>query len=540
MKTALSILFSRLRRLQETQSSIDFNRLDESHIRFLEFLKTELSLSDATVTRIRSAMEMAEADFDTIIAQFCHLSEQKIREFFCQHFQRPMYEGQVVDFAASKDANLSFLLRTRTIILSGGQTKKLIGLVDPFSAEVMRAWEFHSSQEFQYLVMTHSEWEEAIKEIIPQASYSPDESLFLDPFDTEQLNELASSEPVIRTVNDLLSQAHSIGASDLHFEMTRHDCLVRVRIDGQLQDKTRLPFERGLSAISRVKVLSDLDIAERRRPQDGRFSQVLNGEPIDIRVSTIAGEYGEGAVLRLLYQSVERLDFGSLGFSSHEQHLIRQMLSMPHGILLVTGPTGSGKTTTLYTCLKELASAERKILTAEDPIELHLPGIMQTQVNPKIDVTFANALRAFLRHDPDVMMVGEIRDLETAKMACQAALTGHLVLSTMHTNSAPAAIDRLRDLGLEDYLIASTLIGVIGQRLVRKSPRAEAKGRFVVSETLKITPRISEAIRSHQSQQTIIDMAPEFISMRDDADSKILSDMTTAEEVQRVLGSVYD
>jgi general secretion pathway protein E len=257
-------------------------------------------------------------------------------------------------------------------------------------------------------------------------------------------------------------------ASDIHIEPVESSVHVRFRLDGVLRDIEHLPAALARPVVSRIKVMANLNIAERRLPQDGRLHMTVNGKGIDFRVATAPTLHGESVVLRILDRQEVELDFARLGFDAHHQSIMQAALQKPYGIILSTGPTGSGKTTTLYTALKELNQPDRKILTVEDPIEYTLVGVNQTQVKPGIGYSFAAALRAFLRQDPDVLMVGEIRDRETAEVAIQAALTGHLLLSTLHTNTAAAAVTRLLDMGIDDYLLTSTLNLIIGQRLVRR------------------------------------------------------------------------
>ncbi|MEO5694216.1 MAG: type II secretion system ATPase GspE [Usitatibacter sp.] len=291
---------------------------------------------------------------------------------------------------------------------------------------------------------------------------------------TEQLPEIAdlleteNDAPIIRLINALLTQAVREGASDVHLEIFESRALVRYRVDGALRDVVEP--RRGLhpAMVSRIKVMASLDIAEKRLPQDGRIALRIAGRAIDVRVSTIPTNSGERVVLRLLDKSSGRLTLDALGMPAAGRAQVDELIQAPHGIFLVTGPTGSGKTTTLYSALSRLDRKTRNILTVEDPVEYELDGVGQTQVNPRIEMTFARALRAILRQDPDVVMIGEIRDLETAQIAVQASLTGHLVLATLHTNDAPGAVTRLIDMGIEPYLLASTLNGVLAQRLVRK------------------------------------------------------------------------
>ena len=286
--------------------------------------------------------------------------------------------------------------------------------------------------------------------------------------DAERLRDLASEAPLIRLVNQLISQAVESRASDIHIDPFENLLRVRYRYDGVLHEVEAPPRSLQAAVVSRIKIMASLDIAERRLPQDGRIKLVVRGQEVDLRVSTVPSLHGESVVLRILDRSAVNLDFAKLGLDDGLRQQFCKQLELPNGIVLVTGPTGSGKTTTLYTGLLHLNSVERNIVTVEDPIEYQLPGITQIQVKPQIGLNFASLLRAILRHDPDIVMIGEIRDLETAQIAIQASLTGHLVLSTLHTNSAASTIARLRDMGLEDYLLTATLNGIMAQRLVRR------------------------------------------------------------------------
>lgn len=286
--------------------------------------------------------------------------------------------------------------------------------------------------------------------------------------DNEDLLEADDGAPIIRMINAMLSEAIKDGASDIHVETFENSLVIRFRIDGVLREILRPQRRLAAVLISRIKVMAKLDIAEKRVPQDGRISLRLGGRAVDVRVSTLPSRHGERVVMRLLDRNSVQLDLASLGMTESIRDNIHKLLLKPHGILLVTGPTGSGKSTTLYAGLTAINSFERNILTVEDPVEFDLEGVGQTQVNPRVDMTFARGLRAILRQDPDVVMVGEIRDLETAEIAIQASLTGHLVLSTLHTNTAVGAVTRLRDMGIEPFLLASSLLGVLAQRLVRR------------------------------------------------------------------------
>ena len=311
---------------------------------------------------------------------------------------------------------------------------------------------------------------------------------------SEDLLDDSAQAPVIRMINALLLQALRERASDLHFEPYEARAVVRFRVDGMLRDIVEPPRALHGALVSRLKIMAGLDIAEKRLPQDGRIALKLGDRQVDVRVSTLPTGAGERVVLRLLDQEAARLDLAALGMSDVTLDAIDRLIRQPHGILLVTGPTGSGKTTTLYSALSRLPRGSANMMTVEDPIEYAIDGVAQTQVNARIDLTFARALRSILRQDPDVIMIGEIRDLETAQIAVQASLTGHLVLATLHTNDAASAITRLADMGVEPYLLASSLLGVLAQRLVRtlcthcKSVSPPSDGERRLHEDLGLPP----------------------------------------------------
>ncbi len=364
----------------------------------------------------------------------------------------------------------------------------------------------------------------------------------------EDLLESADDAPIIRLLNALLTQAAKEGASDIHIEpYERHSC-VRFRIDGGLREVVQTHRALHAALISRLKIMADLDIAEKRLPQDGRISLRLGQKAIDVRVSTLPGAHGERAVLRLLDKSESRLSLSSVGMTGDNLARLSSLIQQPHGIILVTGPTGSGKTTTLYAALQQLDASTRNILTVEDPIEYELAGVGQTQVNAKIDLTFAKALRAILRQDPDVIMIGEIRDYETAQIAIQASLTGHLVLATLHTNDAPSAITRLMDMGVEPFLLSSSLLGVLAQRLVRKICTHCAgrgcdschltgyQGRTGIFELLSTDLGLRELIHNQASEADIRQSAIKggMQLMREDGERLVVQGLTTMEELVRV------
>ncbi|TKB56226.1 type II secretion system ATPase GspE [Ferrimonas aestuarii] len=388
--------------------------------------------------------------------------------------------------------------------------------------------------------------------------------------ETEDLLDAEDDAPIIRLINALLSEAIKLGASDIHVETYEKELIVRFRVDGVLREVLKQQRKISSLLVSRIKVMARLDIAEKRVPQDGRISLRIGGRAVDVRVSTMPGSRGERVVLRLLDKNQAMLNLKQLGMSDSIRKEFDQLIRKPHGILLVTGPTGSGKSTTLYAGLTEINSRERNILTCEDPIEYEIEGIGQTQVNTKVDMTFARGLRAILRQDPDVVMVGEIRDLETGSIAVQASLTGHLVLSTLHTNTAAGAITRLQDMGIEPFLVSSSLLGVLAQRLVRTlcpeckqpheaNPREMAllgveqpvtifrangceacngsgyKGRTGIHELLVVDDEIRELIHGGKGELAIEKYVRQSVpSIRADGCLKVLEGQTTLEEVLRV------
>jgi general secretion pathway protein E len=394
----------------------------------------------------------------------------------------------------------------------------------------------------------------------------------VDDLDLERLADLTSDAPAIRMVNKLIEGAVEARASDIHLEPTESALQVRLRIDGAMRELSPLPPALKMAMVSRIKVMAGLNIAERRLPQDGRLRLAVRGHDVDLRVATSPTIHGEAVVLRLLDRSRLTLDFEALGLDLAMREQLNGVLTRPHGITLVTGPTGSGKTTTLYAALAALNAPSRKLLTIEDPIEYRLPGVSQTQVSPAIGLTFAAALRSFLRQDPDIMMVGEIRDLETAQVSVQAALTGHMILSTLHTNTAAAAITRLIDMGVEPFLITSTLNAVLSQRLVRRlcvhcreplgpgEPESRLgkallkadmawrahgcpachgagyMGRIAVLELLVVDETISKMILNRVEAQEIEQAAVSngMRTMIKDGALKIESGLTTVEEILRV------
>jgi general secretion pathway protein E len=364
----------------------------------------------------------------------------------------------------------------------------------------------------------------------------------------EDLLETSDDAPIIRMLNALLTQAARDGASDIHIEPYERHSSVRFRVDGTLREVVQPNRALHAALISRLKIMAELDIAEKRLPQDGRISLRIGTRAVDVRVSTLPSAHGERAVLRLLDKSGSKLSLESVGMTGETLRRFLELITQPHGIILVTGPTGSGKTTTLYAALSRLDATSSNIMTVENPIEYELPGIGQTQVNAKIDLDFAMALRAILRQDPDVIMIGEIRDHETAQIAIQASLTGHLVLATLHTNDAPSAVNRLIDMGVEPFLLSSSLLGVLAQRLVRKlcvhckgvgCPQCSQtgyQGRTGIFELMVANDSIRAQIHNRASEADIRSAAlgAGMTQMREDGERLVREGLTSREELVRV------
>ena len=346
---------------------------------------------------------------------------------------------------------------------------------DPFNSSVISELSFILQKDIELAVADPSQVEAAVTRVYGEATSSSMEDLLGEfgevdatAVTDEDVTKQASQAPIIRFVDLVLQEGVKAKASDIHFEPFEHEFRIRLRIDGSLYEMAPPPKNLASAVIARVKVLSSLNIAERRVPQDGRIKTTISGRQIDLRVSTLPTQFGESVVLRILDKTVVNLSLEALSMQDDIKEGIRAMVGRPNGIFIVTGPTGSGKTTTLYSALREVNTEDVKILTAEDPVEYEVEGIMQVPINHQVGLTFAAALRSFLRQDPDTIMVGEIRDLETAQIAVQASLTGHVVLSTLHTNDAPGAVTRLIDMGLEPFLISASLEGVLAQRLLRR------------------------------------------------------------------------
>jgi general secretion pathway protein E len=526
----------------------------------------------------RLAAESGEA-LVTVLTRLGLIGERELVETVSEALDLPIVRTAEFPSEPVLPDQLSkrFLIHFRLLPVGCSDTEIIVAMADPFDAYALEAIAFATGKAVLPRLASPSDIEDALDRLYSAkpAAAGTEVKDGDDSDDFERLRDMSSDAPVIRLVNGLIARAVEARASDIHFEPAERNLKVRFRIDGVMQDIESLPDRLSAPLTSRIKIMAKLNIAERRLAQDGRIRFAVRGKEIDFRVSTMPTLHGESVVLRILDRGSLKLDFQTLGFADDTLGSYLPVLRRPHGILLVTGPTGSGKTTTLYTSLSALDRHELKILTIEDPIEYQLEGINQTQVKPQIGLTFASALRAFLRQDPDVIMVGEIRDLETAEIAIQAALTGHMILSTLHTNDAASAVTRLLDMGVESYLITSTVNAVLGQRLVRtlcpncrqphtvtaESLRSQGvalsddrplalfraggcpacrgtgfQGRTTIAELLVITDRIRELILGRaealEIQRTAI--AEGMRTMFADGMRKALDGTTTLEEVIRV------
>ena len=462
------------------------------------------------------------------------------------------------------EGNLKLIAKRGASTKAIAEAQRLLGLVDQISVE--------NDVEFNRLLSRHFEnnRETSFTEAEKIGGELNLDDVARELSEPEDLLESDDDAPIIRLINALITEAIKENASDIHVEPFETRLSIRFRVDGVLREVLEPPRQIASLLCSRIKVMAQLDIAEKRLPQDGRISIKVANRPVDIRVSTLPSGHGERVVMRILDKQAGRLDLLQLGMDEKDRQRLSKIIQKPHGIILVTGPTGSGKTTTLYAMLSALNDAKRNILTVEDPIEYDLDGIGQTPVNTKVNMTFARGLRAILRQDPDVVMVGEIRDSETAQIAVQASLTGHLVLSTLHTNSAVGAITRLQDMGIEPFLLSSTLLGVISQRLVRslcskcKTETSLAgeelakygvnsnnsvfqakgcsqclqtgyKGRSGIYEMIEIDDTLANMIHDNASQPQIETYCrSKSQNLRDDGIRKVISGETSLDEVLRV------
>jgi general secretion pathway protein E len=549
--------------------------------RVLEYLVAQGQLNNGDLSRARRLAQESGESTHRLLLRLGLVSERDLAAAFAQVLELPLAAAN--DYpespAIETGITLRFMRDARVVPLREENNQLLLAMGDPTDRFAVDAVAMALDQAIGVVVGLPSEIETAIERLYGEGrSAMENASDNLEGAegedDIEHLKDMASEAPVIRLVNLIIQRAVDQRASDIHIEPFEDQLKVRYRVDGVLQEVEAPPYRSTAAVISRIKIMSKLNIAERRLPQDGRIPLRVQGKELDLRVSTVPTLYGESVVMRLLDKASVKFDFAALGFDGEPRERFLQALEMPHGIILVTGPTGSGKSTTLYTALSRINTPERKIITVEDPVEYQLAGINQIQVKAQIGMTFAGALRAIVRQDPDVIMVGETRDLETARIAVQSALTGHLVLSTLHTNDAAGGITRLLDMGAEDYLLTSTINGIVGQRLVRRlcphckeayAPLPELRdellpfasagdlllyrskgceacggtgyhGRLVIAEVLLMSDPIRQAVLRHATAGEIQRVAESegMLTMYRDGLRKALQGLTTIEDVIRV------
>jgi general secretion pathway protein E len=443
------------------------------------FLVERNVLDKSAVSRARSAQQKTNERFDLVLTRLGLVPEGRVAEVLADFLALDFVNIQALpDLPLLADGvRPGFLKANRILPIGFNRDALVVAVADPFNTDAIQSLSYLVDRPVEQRIAAPSDVEKTLERLYRDIDAPTSDDAAVPGLlasgeaiedDVRRLKDLASEAPVIRLVHDLIARAVETFASDIHIEPREDTVRVRFRIDGMLHTVETLPPALRAAVTSRIKIMARLNIAERRLPQDGRIRSTVRGKDIDLRVSTMPTLYGESVVLRVLDRSSTRHDFTALGFSPDVLTGLRKTLAEPNGIILVTGPTGSGKTTTLYTGLGSLDSERQKIFTVEDPIEYELAGINQIQVQPQIGLTFSSALRSILRQDPDIIMIGEIRDLETAEIAIQASLTGHLVLSTVHTNSAAATVTRLIEMGVADYLLASSLTMVLAQRLVRR------------------------------------------------------------------------
>ena len=533
----------------------------------------------------RLAAQTDESRIPALLVKLGVLSERDTAEILAEVSGCPLVAPEEYPESSPLPETISirFLKENHMVGLAANDSEIVVAVTDPFHQELLDAIALACDRQVVARVGLGAEIDRAL-----ETQLGPGKSLMgeiVDTFgsdedvneaDVEHLKDLASEAPVIRMVNLIMQRAVEMRASDIHVEPFEQLLKVRFRIDGVLREVESPPVRSTAAVISRIKIMAKLNIAERRLPQDGRIKLQVQGKELDLRVSTVPTMYGESVVIRLLHKESIKFDFNSLGFEGDSLQRFVDVLEMPHGIILITGPTGSGKSTSLYTALHKINTPDRKIITVEDPVEYQLVGVNQIQTKPQIGLTFASALRSIVRQDPDVIMIGEMRDIETARIAVQSALTGHLVLSTLHTNDAAGGVTRLLDMGLEDYLITSTVNGILGQRLVRKlcphcreeyEPMPEVaaelklwnfsderdvylyrprgcdacdgtgyKGRLAITELLVMSDDIRRLVMTNAPARKIEEQAllEGMQTMYDDGIRKSVLGQTTVEEVLRV------
>jgi len=557
----------------------DKSTTDTSDEALIDILYRQGHLREDNLIR---AQKLAETTTDSVLAlllKLGSLSERHLAEVLSQILGKKLVEDEDMpnDLAlVATGLPENFISKNRVLPIAVDDEHIHIIMPDPRDHFVTKSIALATGKTVKTSIGLASDIERHLQNLKHQDSNDETLALGANEDDIEHLKDLANDAPVIRQVNNIIAQAVEQRASDIHIEPFENRMKVRYRVDGIMAEASVLSAQQSAAIISRIKIMAKLNIAERRLPQDGRIQFRIQGKELDLRVSSVPTLWGESVVMRILDREQVVLDFATLGFAADLLQQFIKVLKQPHGIILVTGPTGSGKSTTLYTALSHLNSPIRKIITAEDPVEYQLEGVNQIQVKPQIGLTFAQALRSIVRQDPDVIMVGEMRDLETAQIAVQSALTGHLVLSTLHTNDAPSSINRLIDMGVEDYMIATTVIGIMAQRLVRrlcdhcKTPAKLSdevlkemqiteitgkhevtlyqatgcpqcgyqgyRGRLAITEFVAIEDTVREKILARATAQEIANVAKAagMRSLYEDGLLKAIAGLTSLEEVLRV------
>ena len=551
----------------------------------LTTLQERNKLSASELKKVKQVKKTSVAEsLPLLLVKLGLCSELDVADAFVEsgHFEKVTSGQYPVEMQLPETVSLRFLKNCHVIGLSHTDNDITVAMMDPEDQSNIDALRLATGKPVIPKVGLLSEIDAAL-----DVQYGEDRSkmdkllddLAIDDLgeeDLEHLKDLASEAPVIKMVNLIMQRAIETKASDIHIEPFEQTLKVRLRVDGVLQEIDAPNVKSTAAVISRIKIMAKLNIAERRLPQDGRIKVQMLGKELDLRVSSIPTMYGESVVIRLLDKENTVLDFAGLGFAGRHLQQFIEVLSQPHGIILITGPTGSGKSTTMYAALKQLNTPERKIITVEDPVEYQMEGVNQIQAKPQIGLTFASALRSIVRQDPDVIMIGEMRDLETARIAVQSALTGHLVLSTLHTNDAAGGITRLLDMGLEEYLLTSTVNGILAQRLVRKlcpvckvgaiadpeivkelrlqrfAPEGDIilykpvgcsacagmgyRGRLAIIEFLPMTDPVRKLIMAHEEAGAIqkLAVAEGMQTLYENGLVKVIQGITTLEEVMRV------
>lgn len=524
--------------------------------------------------RALSHQDAVSSKIGEILVTLGYVSEEDVIGALAEQLSMGLYKPGSADEFVIPEVSELFHRNHSFALVRRGEDQMILLICDPTDGDLVAALEVIAPDDYEIQLTSESVLKKIMADEYGLATQEVgSEGLLIDESDVDRLKDMASEAPVIKYVNNLIDLAVGRRASDIHMEPHEEGLLVRFRVDGILQDYESPPHNLQAAIISRVKLMAALDIAERRLPQDGKIGMRISGKEIDLRVSTLPTVYGEGIVVRILEKGSIILDLDRLGMAAETESSFRKLLKIQDGIILVTGPTGSGKTTTLYCALHQISNETNKIITIEDPVEYQLKGINQIQVRPEIDLTFAKGLRSIVRQDPDVIMIGEIRDLETAEIAVQSSLTGHLVFSTLHTNDAVSAVVRMVDLGIERFLLVSSLRGVLAQRLVRmicphcKEDKGAASemlgempagedfqlyegrgcslcgnsgysGRIGLYEFLVVDETLSRVISQGGDLVELKKVAREagFRTMYEDGMAKVREGLTTLSEVVRVAG----